>query len=200
MTKITDTQSIILSAAAQRDDGNVLPLPGSLRGGAAGKVVGALLKRGWIREEIVDSRTTADAALNRFWRNLPEPDGRAVLLFITAAGAEAIGVELADTAADAADEAASVPEPGRTAGTSLSGDTSADTAPAASEPRAGKTTVLLDLLRRADGASMAEMTEATGWQAHTVRAFIATKVRRQLGHEVASEKPKGQDRRWRIAG
>ena len=39
-------QSIILSAAAQRSDGNVLPLPGSLRGGAAGKVVNAMLTRG----------------------------------------------------------------------------------------------------------------------------------------------------------
>ena len=28
MTKLSDTQSIILSAAAQRADGNVLPLPG----------------------------------------------------------------------------------------------------------------------------------------------------------------------------
>ena len=41
MTKLSDTQSIILSAAAQRADGNVLPLPGSLRSGAAIKVVGA---------------------------------------------------------------------------------------------------------------------------------------------------------------
>ena len=46
MTKLSDTQSIILSAAAQRADGNVLPLPGSLRGGAATKVVAALLSRG----------------------------------------------------------------------------------------------------------------------------------------------------------
>jgi hypothetical protein len=41
MTKLSDTQAIILAAAAQRPDGNVLPLPGSLRGGAAGKVVTA---------------------------------------------------------------------------------------------------------------------------------------------------------------
>jgi hypothetical protein len=55
MTKLSDTQTIILSAAAQRDDGNVLPLPGSLRGGAATKVVGALLSRGLIAERITDS-------------------------------------------------------------------------------------------------------------------------------------------------
>ena len=93
MSKLSDTQSIILSAAAQRADGNVLPLPGSLRGGAATKVVGALLARGLIREHVVDSPRKADAAMNTIWRNLPEPDGRGVLLFITAAGAEAIGIE-----------------------------------------------------------------------------------------------------------
>jgi hypothetical protein len=93
MTKLSDTQAIILSAAAQRADSNLLPLPGSLRGGAAGKVVGALLARGLIREQITDSPRKADAALNTIWRNLPEPDGRGVLLFVTAAGLEAIGVE-----------------------------------------------------------------------------------------------------------
>ena len=50
MTKLSDTQSIILSVAAQRTDGNVLSLPGSLRGGAATKVVAALLSRGLIRK------------------------------------------------------------------------------------------------------------------------------------------------------
>ena len=76
MTKLSDTQAILLSAAAQRADGNLLPLPGSLRGGAAGKVVAALLIRGLIREEMAESQ--ADAALNTVWRNLE--DGRAVLL------------------------------------------------------------------------------------------------------------------------
>ena len=93
MSKLSDTQSIILSASAQRADGNVLPLPGSLRGGAATKVVAALLSRGLIREHITDSPRAADPAMNRVWRNLPEPDGRGVLRFITAAGAEAIGIE-----------------------------------------------------------------------------------------------------------
>jgi len=55
MTKLSDTQVIILSAAAQRTDGNLLPLPGSLRGGAATKVVAALLACGLIREHIIDS-------------------------------------------------------------------------------------------------------------------------------------------------
>ena len=91
MTKLSDTQAILLSAAAQRADGNLLPLPGSLRGGAAVKVVGALLTRGLAREDVTDLQTRADSALNTVWRN--EDDGRAVLLRITPAGLEAIGVE-----------------------------------------------------------------------------------------------------------
>ena len=89
MTKLSDTQLVILSAAAQREDRNVLPLPGSLRGGAAAKVVGALLSRGLIAETTTDSQTKADAALNRIWRN--DEDGRAIFLHITDAGLAAIG-------------------------------------------------------------------------------------------------------------
>jgi len=104
MTKLSDTQLVMLSAAAQRGDRNVLPFPGPLRGGAAAKVVGALLSRGLIAETITDSRTKADAALNRIWRN---EDGNAILLHITDAGLAAIGVEpeggdSAPTGADAA--------------------------------------------------------------------------------------------------
>jgi hypothetical protein len=94
MTKLSDTQLVILSAAAQREDCNVLPLPGSLRGAAAIKVVGALLKRGLIAETVTDGRTKADAALNRIWRN--DADGCAILLHITNAGLAAIGLEPQD--------------------------------------------------------------------------------------------------------
>jgi len=48
----------------------------------------ALLARGLIREQIIDTPRKADAAMNTVWRNLNEPDGRGVLLYI-AAGAEA---------------------------------------------------------------------------------------------------------------
>ena len=94
MTRLSDTQLLILSAAAQRDDGNVLPLPGSLREGAASKVVGALLSRGLVAEHVTDSMITGDPAMNTFWRNHDE--GRAVLLRVTPKGLAAIGVETED--------------------------------------------------------------------------------------------------------
>ena len=77
MTKLSDTQSTILTAAPQRVDGNLLPLSSSLRGDAAVKVVGTLLARDLVREEMTERTTRADSALNTAWRN--EDDGRAVM-------------------------------------------------------------------------------------------------------------------------
>ena len=50
MTRLSDTQLVILSAAAQRDDLSVLPLPDtlSLKGGAVDKVLTSLKAKGLI--------------------------------------------------------------------------------------------------------------------------------------------------------
>ena len=100
MPKLSDTQSILLTAAAQRADGNLLPLPGSLRGGAATKVVAALLARGLAEEQTVESTAKADPALNTLWRNAD--DGRGILLRITPAGLDALGIEAGSVAVAAA--------------------------------------------------------------------------------------------------
>ena len=49
-------------------------------------------------------------------------------------------------------------------------------------PRVTKTTMLLTLLQTGTGASLEDMTDATGWQPHTVRAAI-TGLRKK-GHIV----------------
>ena len=56
MTQLSDTQALILSAAAQRPERIALPLPESLRGGAAAKVVGAMLAKGFLEEVDADLR------------------------------------------------------------------------------------------------------------------------------------------------
>ena len=56
MTKLSDTQAIILNSAARREDRIALPLPESLRGGAAAKVVGAMLAKGFLEEVDADMR------------------------------------------------------------------------------------------------------------------------------------------------
>jgi hypothetical protein len=209
MTRLSDTQAVILSAAAQRADGNVLPLPGSLRGGAAIKVIGALLSRGLIREQISDSPRKADAAMNTIWRN--EPDGRGVLLYITPAGLEAIGVEPEAADPDAAtaeepvasmptvaDEAPAAEAPKKRGRPRKAATTGTDTAPAPKTRDGTKQALVIAMLRRKQGATIAQIVEATGWRSHTVRGFFAGALKRKLGLEVTSEKVEGS-RVYRIA-
>lgn len=188
MTKLSDTQLVILSAAAQREDRNVLPLPGSLRGGAAAKVVGALLSRALIVETTTDNQTKADAALNRIWRN--DEDGCAILLHVTDAGLAAIGIEPEDAnPAPAGATDAPTEEPASDA------PVEPEAAPKARTPREGtKQAALIAMLRAPDGTTIEEIMSATGWQSHTVRGAMAGALKKKLGLEVTSEKVEGRGR------
>ena len=86
MTKLSDTQAVILSAASQRDDGAVLPLPETLKikGGAVDKVLGSLKAKGLIDHQ-----------------GAPRGDDPPPLR-ITRAGLQAIGVETEDDASEGA--------------------------------------------------------------------------------------------------
>jgi hypothetical protein len=56
-------------------------------------------------------------------------------------------------------------------------------------PRPGsKQALVLDLLRRDGGATIAEVAHATGWQPHSVRGAISGTLKKKLGLVVNSEK------------
>jgi len=60
------------------------------------------------------------------------------------------------------------------------------------KPRAeSKGAMILDLLRRAKGATLPQIMEATGWQAHSVRGFISTAAKK---HNVTIESVRGEDK------
>jgi hypothetical protein len=62
-----------------------------------------------------------------------------------------------------------------------------------------KTEQVLVLLRRSKGASIADLSNATGWQAHSVRGFLSGTVKKKMGLAVVSEKDTKGVRRYRIA-
>ena len=55
---------------------------------------------------------------------------------------------------------------------------------------------ITEMLKRSAGASVDELCEATGWQAHSVRGAIAGTLKKK-GHSITSERVEGI-RRYRI--
>jgi Protein of unknown function (DUF3489) len=234
MTKVSDSQAVILSAAAQRDDGAVLPLPETLKlkGGAVDKVLGSLKAKGLIDHQ--GSPRGDD----------PPP------LRITRAGLQAIGVETeadapegatpadtgatpteadapegatpADTGATPAEAgvaAVETPDPvtgadsaappkRKSRATKVKGAESGTAAPAGMPaPRAGtKQALLIEMLKRPEGATVEQIAAVTGWQKHTIRGAISGALKKTLGLTVeATRTPdeagaKGRSTVYRITG
>jgi Protein of unknown function (DUF3489) len=71
----------------------------------------------------------------------------------------------------------------------------------AHEPRVERVTKqerALTLLSQQNGASIEEMMQATDWQQHSVRGFLAGTVKKKLGFSLTSLKPNDGIRRYRI--
>jgi len=54
------------------------------------------------------------------------------------------------------------------------------------------------MLERPEGATIAQVVAATGWQPHTVRGAIAGALKKKLGLTVTSAKVEGQGRVYKI--
>ncbi len=144
MTKLTDLESILLSAAAQRDTGSLLPAPEAVSGAGARltKAIAGLLKRGFAEER----ETSEKPATHRV-------DGDVAYgLYITDAGNAAIGITDADAGG--------------------TGDAPAPSPAAPDKPRVTKSGAVLALLGREEGATLADLIAATGWLPHTTRAAL----------------------------
>ena len=61
-----------------------------------------------------------------------------------------------------------------------------------------KQAMMIELLKRPGGATLAEIVEATGWQAHTVRGAMAGALKKKLGLTVTSEKDEVRGRVYRV--
>jgi len=75
--------------------------------------------------------------------------------------------------------------------------TAKDAAPTARD--GSKKAIVLDMLRRADGATLKDIMDATVWQAHSVRGFISGSLGKKMGLTVESFKRPDGVRAYRIA-
>lgn len=186
MTILTDTQRLVLSAACERPERLVLPLPSHLKGGAAAKVVTALISRGLVDE--IEAKPGRPA-----WR---ETGGAPLALIATDAAFDALGLAPPTAAEDEADDAPDEPN---------TASPPADAASVAIEPatrpklRPGtKQAKLITMLQADDGATIDEIAVAAGWQPHTVRGAIAGALKKRLGLTVTSQTFDGRGRVYRI--
>jgi Protein of unknown function (DUF3489) len=179
--KLTDAQLVIMSAAAQRKD-RCLSAPTTIRGAALIKVSAKLAKLGLARE--IDAKPGA-----LVWRR--DDAGQGYALKLTAAGLKAIAVdegpqdaiEFGKALQPQARNGASPDERGHTARVT---------------PREGsKLALVIDLLRRADGATIVDLTHAMGWLPHTTRAALAGL--RKRGYAVIRERIGAGDSVYRIS-
>jgi len=68
---------------------------------------------------------------------------------------------------------------------------------AAASRSGGKGGRILEMVGRAQGATLAEIRKATGWQAHSVRGFLSTAARKRHV-KIESSKSEAGDRTYRI--
>ena len=191
MAKLTDTQLIILSNAAARDDG-IAVVPPKMNEAAASKVGASLLGRKLMRE----LRSKPGMPV---WRE--DDDGRSISLMITRVGRDAIGV-------DEDDETKEAPRPDRKPGpcsplshSNGDGPTSSALTPSTpnvASPRAGsKQALVTEMLGANSGATLDAIVKATGWLPHTTRAALT--ALRKRGFSIERSREAGEASMYRIA-
>jgi hypothetical protein len=173
--KLNDAQLVMMSAAVQRKDRCLAPSE-MLKGAAVSKVSAKLVKLGLAREVPAKSGMP-------IWRR--DKAGLALALKLTAAGLKVIAVDEGSELAVESSEAAP-PRPFSEAKTIGSQDDVGQQTHAVAPRGGSKLALVIDLLRRADGASIVDLTEATGWLAHTTRAAL-TGLRKR-GYAVVRER------------
>ena len=146
--KLTPSQTLLLTAAANHPQQLLADFPPNLKGGALIKVMTSLGN-----ESLIQPHSKGSSGNTIF--------------SITKAGLHAIGIE-----------PMSKPKPKR---------------------EGSKQSVIVELMKRSEGATLAQMVEATGWQAHTVRGCMAGALKKKLGLTIDSVKEVGGERVYRVS-
>jgi Protein of unknown function (DUF3489) len=188
--QLTTTQAQVLQHALDHNDGRIEWFPESVKGGARKKVLDGLFNRALV---------TTDGGTH--W-------------YVAAEGYDALGRQrpTVATVAAVAPVAPLVADPELEATVAQYEATFAQhetTATPASElppepvkvrtRENSKQAQVVAMLKRPEGTTIAQICEATGWQAHTVRGTFAGAFKKKLGLTIESDKVQGGERVYRIA-
>jgi len=168
---LNPNQQAILERAVQDSGGKIAWFPEHIKGGARAKVLEGLFKRALITPDGDDWVVAAEGydALG-----LPRP------------GTLPPTITLDDPAleADVASAEASWQQPAQVKPVRTRADS--------------KQALVISLLQRPEGATIAQIMEATQWQQHTVRGTLAGSLKKRLGLTITSTKEAGGQRVYRI--
>lgn len=177
MTKLTKSQRALLTRAASEPDGAIdAPEDTKLTQSLIRQGLAILLPAG-------DAEAAGRLMITNAGRAAFEPDaqrGDAEQAAEPGAAGSA-----ASAASGAAEPTAAEPPPAPTHARKASPD--------------GKLGMLVTLLKRPQGATVEQMSEATGWQIHSVRGAMSGTLKKRFGLAITSEKLDG-GRIYRIAG
>ena len=168
---LNPNQQTILEHAAQNSGGKIAWFPEHIKGGARAKVLEGLFKRALITpygDEWIVAAEGYDAL------GLPRP----VALPPT------ITLDDPELEADVASAEASWQQHDKDKLVRTRADS--------------KQALVIGLLQRPEGATIAQIMQATGWQQHTVRGTLAGTLKKRLGLTITSTKEAGGQRVYRI--
>jgi len=168
---LNPNQQAILEHAVQHSGGKIIWFPEHIKGGARAKVLEGLFKRALITpygDEWIVAAEGYDAL------GLPRP----VALPPT------ITLDDPELEADVASAEASWQQHDKDKPVRTRADS--------------KQALVIGLLQRPEGATIAQIMQATGWQQHTVRGTLAGTLKKRLGLTITSTKEAGGQRVYRI--
>ena len=174
--QLTPTQHAVLAHALEHSGGRIDWFPDNIKGVARRKVLDGLFNRALITTDGTDWFVAAEG-YDAMGRARPAPAPAPASLESDPE------IEAAVTAAEATWAKNAAPEPARRRTRENS-----------------KQAEVIRMLQRPEGATVKQICDATGWQAHTVRGTFAGAFKKKLGLTLVSDKPQGGERIYRLCG